>query len=377
MTKKEIKSLAIEMYSDGLKNKSEIARRIAEQSGKPFQSVRLMVSRTIKKLEGSNVDPALFEECERIGIDPENVKGYWYKSKHYSINVANKKEEFNYEDFKDDLIAEISKWSPNYKPQVRYDYEDKHCMVFSPADIHIGKLCSAFETGEEYNSQIAVKRVMEGLNGLLKKSSGFDLDKIIFIAGNDILHIDTPRRTTTSGTPQDTDGMWYDNFIMAKKLLVDIIETLVTVADVEVHFNPSNHDYMSGFMLFDSVAAWFRNHKQVEFFGDMAHRKYTTYGKNLIGMTHMDGAKKEDLPLLMAHEAAEHWPYCPHRYIYGHHVHHKTAKDFMSVCVETLRSPSGTDGWHHKAGYQHAPKAIEAFIHHKEQGQVARLTHIF
>lgn len=37
--------------------------------------------------------------------------------------------------------------------------------------------------------------------------------------------------------------MWYDNFITAKRLLVDIIETLVTIADVEVVYNPSNHTY--------------------------------------------------------------------------------------------------------------------------------------
>jgi hypothetical protein len=376
MTKKEIKARAIQMYTSGIHNKSEIARQICEEGKLPFTSTRLIVSRAINRTANKGLDPALAQECENVGIDPNKVSNYWYKGKHYSINVRNE-DNFSYDDFKDDLISEISKWSPKYPKVERNKYDDPHCMVFSPADIHIGKLCSSFETGDEYNSQIAVKRVMDGLHGLLSKSSGFDLDKIIFIAGNDILHIDTPRRTTTSGTPQDTDGMWYDNFVMAKRLLVDIIETLVTVADVEVHFNPSNHDFMSGFMLFDSVSAWFRNNKQVEFFGDMSHRKYTTYGNNLIGMTHMDGAKREDLPLLMAHEAADHWAFCKHRYIYGHHVHHKTSRDIMSVCVETLRSPSGTDSWHHRNGYQFAPKAVEAFIHHKENGQVARLTHLF
>ena len=375
MKKSEVKSKALELYNSGIENKSEIARMICKESGGDFQRTRMMVSRAINKIQWES--EGLLEECEKVGLDPKDVSSFWYKGKHYSILSTKKKESFNYDEFKDDLIAEISKWSPKYPKIARYSYTDKHCMVFSPADIHIGKLCSAFETGEEYNSQIAVKRVLDGLNGILKKTSGFDIDKIIFIAGNDILHIDTPRRTTTSGTPQDTDGMWYDNFIIAKRLLVDIIETLVMVADVEVHFNPSNHDYMSGFMLFDSVSAWFRNHKQVEFFGDISHRKYTTYGNNLIGMTHMDGAKREDLPLLMAHEASAWWAECKHRYIYGHHVHHKTAKDIMSVCVETLRSPSGTDSWHHRNGYQFAPAAVEAFIHHHEQGQVARLTHIF
>lgn len=372
--KNKLEHKVLSLYNNGITSKSKIARElIKDYPDSTFNSLRFKAQRIISKYQNR----AINDECERIGIDPSRVKNYWHKGKHFSINVGSEDNSFKYEEFKQDFISEISKWSPNYDKIERPKYKEPHCMVFSPADIHIGKLCSSFETGETYNQQIAVKRVKEGLIGILNKSEGFDIDKIIFIAGNDILHIDTPRRTTTSGTPQDTDGMWYDNFIMAKKLLVDIIEMLMSVADVEVHFNPSNHDYMSGFMLFDSVSSWFKNCEQVSFNGNMAHRKYTKYGNNLIGMTHMDGAKAADLPLLMAHEAPDEWASCKHRYIYGHHVHHKTSKDYMSVCVETLRSPSGTDGWHHRQGYQHQPKAIEGFIHHKDHGQVARLTHVF
>lgn len=374
MTKNNLKARVIELYSSGLINQSEIARRLIKEFPEySFNAIRLKAKRILNRV----INKGVYDECERIGIDPSLISHYWYKGKHYSINVKKKSDAFDYNEFKDDLISEISKWSPNYERVKRSTSKDPHCLVFSPADIHIGKLASSFETGEEYNQQIAVQRVREGLTGIIKKSEGFDIEKIIFIAGNDILHIDTTKRTTTAGTPQDTDGMWYDNFINAKRLLVDIIETLVTIADVEVHFNPSNHDYMSGFMLFDSVSSWFKNHNQVSFNGDISHRKYTKYGNNLIGMTHMDGAKPADLPLLMAHEAPKEWSECKHRYIYGHHLHHKTSKDYMSVCVETLRSPSGTDGWHHRKGYQHQPKAVEAFVHHKEHGQVARLTHIF
>jgi hypothetical protein len=49
----------------------------------------------------------------------------------------------------------------------------------------------------------------------------------------------------------------------------------------------------------------------------------------------------------------------------------------MSVCVEALRTPSGTDSWHSRNGYEHAPKAVEAFIHDKNNGQIARITHLF
>jgi hypothetical protein len=368
------KDRASDLYHSGMTNKSEVFKVLVKEFGlEVSDSTRKNVSNYIKTSKNS----AIIDECERVGIDIDTVDRFWHKGKQFSILSVDKSKQFSYDDFKDDLIAEISKWSPEYKKIIREDVNDPHCLVFDPADIHIGKLCSSFETGEEYNQQIAVKRVMEGLSGIINKTNGFNIDKIIFVAGNDILHTDNPRRQTTSGTPQDTDGMWYDNFITAKRLLVDIIETLVTIADVEVVYNPSNHDYMSGFMLLDSIQSWFKNSENITFKNDMSHRKYSIYGENLIGTTHMDGAKVTDLALLMANESGAWWHECKHRYIYGHHVHHKSSKDYMSVCIETLRSPSGTDSWHHRKGYQHSPKAIEAFLHHPVNGQVARITHIF
>tara|TARA_Y100000310_G_C20410649_1_gene681805 strand:- start:45 stop:791 length:747 start_codon:yes stop_codon:yes gene_type:complete len=248
--------------------------------------------------------------------------------------------------------------------------------MFDPADIHIGKISSSFETGEEYNDQIAVQRVMDGMKGIINKAKGFKIDKIIFVAGNDILHVDCPANTTTSGTRQDTTGMWYDSFLMAKGLLVDIIETLMQIAPVEVVFNPSNHDYMSGFFLLDSISSWFRLSKDVTFNCDMKHRKYTKYYDCLVATTHMDGAKQDLLPLLVAQESGM-WDNTKHRYIFGHHIHHKIAKDYVGITLETLRSPSAADSWHHRKGFQHAPVAVEAFIFHKTQGEVCRITHNF
>ena len=109
----------------------------------------------------------------------------------------------------------------------------------------------------------------------------------------------------------------------------------------------------------------------------MSHRKGFKYFNNLIGTTHGDGAKQNDLPLLMATEFPKEWSETKHRYIYLHHFHHKMSKDHIGITLETLRSPSPADSWHHRNGYQHAPQAIEGFIHHKQHGQIARLTHYF
>ena len=290
--------------------------------------------------------------------------------------VRYEKKKQDYFELRDIIVKDMQNYIPEYPIIKREKLTDSHLSVIDPADIHIGKLCKAFETGEDYNTDIAVNRVLSGVNGLINKTVGFNTDKILLIIGNDILHTDTPKRTTTSGTPQDTDGMWYDNFLTAKNLYVKVIETLMQIADVEVHYNPSNHDYTNGFFLADCLNTWFRTSKNINFNTDISHRKYYRYHSNLIGTTHGDGAKDADLPLLMAQESKD-WTDCKHRYIYTHHIHHKKSKDYGSVCVESLRSPSGTDSWHHKNGFQHAPKAVEAFVHSKNDGQIARITNIF
>jgi len=319
--------------------------------------------------------PALAKECEEVGLPIEKVGHYWYKGKSFSVFV--KEKEIDLWEFKDMLIEEMKAYSPKY-PKITYPkIKEPHLLVIDPADIHIGKLCRAFESGDEYNHKIAIERVNSGIRGILQKAQGFPIDKILIIIGNDILHTDGAKSTTTSGTFQDSEIMWYDAFKIAQSLLISNIEMLATVAPVHVQYDPSNHDYVAGFMLAQGIEMWFRNNKNVTFNVSIAHRKYFTYGKNLIGTTHGDGAKETDLPLLMAHESKENWNECTHRYFYTHHIHHKKSKDYMSVCVESLRSPSGTDSWHHRNGYANAPKAVEGYIHHPQHGQVCRITHLF
>ena len=320
---------------------------------------------------------------DEAGVDDKDVKHGWLKTKQASLFFKNpnfKVEELNaIQQIKDECIKEVKKYAPKYEvfPLIKYDIDtDGHLLVIDIADLHIGKLATAFETGEDYNSQIAVKRAKDGLQGILNKAKGFYIDKVLFVAGNDILHTDNTKRTTTGGTPQDTDGMWYDNFLMAKNLYIDLLEKLLSFADVEVVYNPSNHDYTHGFFLMQLIEAHFSN-SSIRFNVDLKHRKAFRYGNNLIGTTHGDGAKIENLPLLLATEFPILWSKTKHRYIYSHHIHNKTSKDFIGVTFETLRSPSGSDSWHQKMGYTGVPRAVEGYVHHKEFGQIARLTHIF
>jgi len=174
---KKYKKLALEKWNNGDKNKTNIAREIKEELGlsEELDYIRKNVSRRINEQESS----ALFDECEQKGLPFDNVNNYWYKGKHFSIHLKGDKAP-TYDEIREDLIKDLKKYSPKFPAIKRTPCKDGHLLVVDPADIHIGKLARAIE-GEEYDTSIAVRRVKEGVQGILDKSSGWNIDKILFI----------------------------------------------------------------------------------------------------------------------------------------------------------------------------------------------------
>lgn len=341
--------------------------------------------------------------CEAQGIDPKDVHSYWDKSsKKYSIYLQPSK--MTYAKVREDIIEDMKSHAPSYKKIKRDKIKHPCCLVIDPADVHIGKYGSAEEVYNHTCTEKSVKRVLEGVEGILAKAKGRKIDRIIYVGGNDKLHTDNPFNTTTSGTRQDHDGMWYESFKAAKDLDVKCIEMCMQVADVHYMHNLSNHDYLTGWMLSDTISSWFHNSSNITFDVAPTHRKYIQYGVSLIGTTHGDGAKEADLPDLMKTEARKAWAESKFGYWYVHHIHHKDRKgrrgkqtvkmekDYGDVTVinstkklqpkdyvnvEYIRTQSGTDSWHHRNGYEYSPQAIEGFIHEFGNGQTDRITHFF
>ena len=336
-------------------------------------------------LENINGNTALDIHLKERGIDKKDVvsvKHWQSMSGELRFSIVTKED---YGLSENQIFKKINnfieEYSPTYTPIKRK--KGNHLLVINPADIHIGKYASELETGEKYDCETAVLRVLEGIEGLIEKAQGFNIDRVMFCIGNDVLHIDNVYNTTTKGTHQDTDGKWWEHYEIALMLYVKCIETLRQIAPVDVIHSMSNHDYQSGFHLAHTLKSWFRKADDVQFDISVANRKYYAYGDNLIGLEHGDGAKMDKLPLLMAQERPEMWSKSKYRYWYLHHLHHKIkhkwldAKDYIGVTVEYMRSPSSADSWHSRKGFCGAYKACEAFVHDKNSGQVARLTHYF
>lgn len=312
-------------------------------------------------------------------------------------------DEQNVTDLIDEACERIADRSP-VVAEPRY-LGGQNLLVISPADIHMGKLCEVFETGDPYDLEIAERRTKEGVKGLLEIGQKWGIEAITINTGNDSLHVDNNRGTTTSGTPQSTTGSIFGMFDAMFETWVWVIETAAEYAPVHVVFDPSNHPWVSDWMLNRALMAWFKNDARVTFdvkMSDIRHRKYQVYGCNLIGYSHGDGAKEKDLPNIMQYECREWWGRTQRGYWIIKHKHHKDAKTVglsgyqqekdhpgltvirtgdmdlsKNVSVEIVRSPSGTDGWHDRNAYVGAIKAVEAFVFNSERGQVARFTYPF
>ena len=345
----------------------------------------LIYKHRAKSVDNINDNSALNQHLTDRGIDQKDVvsvKHWQSASGDYRFSIVTK-EDYGLDE--QQIFENVNKFIEGYSP----DYEKikrkkgNHLLVINPADIHIGKYASALETGEEYDCETAVMRVLEGVQGLIKKAEGFDIDKVLFCIGNDILHTDNVMSSTTKGTFQDSDGKWWEHYEIALMLYVKCVEMLREIAPVDVLHSMSNHDYQSGFHLAHTLKSWFRKADDVKFDVSVSARKYYQYGKNLIGLEHGDGAKMDKLPLLMANEKPKEWSETTHRYWYLHHLHHKIkhkyldTKDYIGVTIEYMRSPSSSDSWHSAKGFCGVPRACEGFLHDKESGQVARLTHYF
>lgn len=380
-----------------------------KQAARELGISAITLRRSLKEaaLRGLMVDPAISEAMGAVntGLTPALV---WAKTKNadgtgYSVLLKPPRGEENLVDQIREAIAGIAADAPHYP--LKPPPEGDHLLIMDLADVHIGKLCVDSETGYTYNRDVAVHRMVEGAKALLNRSQSYDVGRVLLVIGNDILHVDTPAGTTTSGTSQDTDGSIFQMFRDALAAIIKISEALAEHANVDLIFCPSNHDWLMGWALAQTVAAQTANNSRIkttEYNISEVHRKYYRFGSNLIGLTHADGAKEKDLHALMTAEARQHISECPHLYWFLHHFHHKIRKSIgalslarekdhigmtlvrsgmtmpeaVNAQIEYVRSPSPPDGWHHRNGYINR-QAVEAFVHHPYDGQVSRFTEWF
>lgn len=364
-----------------------------------------------RKQVEAEFDAEVMEAAAAGGIEnPRNLAHFWKLVKDengngYSLFVKNPKsgKDIRIEDLVRETVLDVP--TSLVRLPKRETPTGEHLLVIDLADVHFLKLCVQSETGHTYNREVARHRVIEGTRALLRMAQPWGIARILFVMGNDVLHVDGPRTSTTSGTYQDSEGTIFQGFMDAGSAFDTAISEASQLADVDLIHCMSNHDWLMGWALTQAVAGRLRSNPRVratEYNISERHRKYYRFERNLFGLTHGDGAKEEKLYGMMVKEAREHISECQNLYWLLHHVHHKIRKsrgeiEFLRekdhngmtamisgtpnlegqhVNIEYVRSPSAPDGWHDRNAYVNR-QGVECFIYHPTIGQRARFTEWF
>lgn len=260
---------------------------------------------------------------------------------------------------------------------VRMVSKDRCLLEVAVFDAHFGKLCWKEESGEDYDLDISISDYLDAVRGLLVMAQHYNVQRILFPIGNDMLNIDNKGKTTTAGTPQDVDSRFPKIFRTVWETLTYVIdELLLPIAPVDIVVVPGNHDTESSFALGEVLQAYYRQTKTVTVNNNASSRKYYSFGKNLIGFAHGDKAKADALPLLMASERPDLWAASKHREIHIGHWHKHAVNEYNGTVVRTVKALSATDAWHSENGYVGNARGAEAFVFDAEKGLVANLNHV-
>jgi len=299
-------------------------------------------------------------------------------------NPALQKQE---EEWREKFLAQVRKAAPRYRTPKKKKVTDGHLHLIDVADLHINKLALDREGVVAYNADIAVARAHAAVDSLVTRGQGYNIEQFILPIGNDILHTEGKSNGTSKGTPQETDRHWSIAIDMAFEMYVAMIESLLTIAPVKIIHCRDNHAEFASYMLAKQVEARLHRHKWLESDISRLDRAYHMYGLNLLGFDHGHAVAGDKLPQVVAAEQAELWGKTVHRRFIRHHVHHAdfkkhnvqvkqeaVLKDYPGLTVQYMRTPAGTDDYHHNQGFVGVPKAVDSFVIHPTFGQVAHLT---
>ena len=275
-------------------------------------------------------------------------------------------------------LKDMAKYKPKVKTKLHGQDTTAHCLEIGAYDLHLGKIGII---GDDYSMDIAQERLVAAIEHLLKRASGFTIDQILFVVGNDFLNTDgdKPIPRTTKGTPQFNSDHHIEMYKRGRKLICMVINELSNVCPVHVVVMPGNHDEECIMYLGDALDLYYENNNSVTIDNSRPLMKGFKYGNNLIAFDHGHKMKAEKAVQILPQRFRDIWSDV--RYVelhrgHLHGVHHKkigATSELSGITVRNLGSMCATDQWHDDKGYIGNVKRAHGFIWSKYNGLQAEL----
>lgn len=327
------------------------------------------------------------------GDDNQIMEGYSkrfpefivHDNKTYSIEITFKRlkgtEGIDIKKVMFSFIKKIPKFP--YKTTIPlFKTETGIALEMAPFDVHLGKLANLAETGyRNYDLNIAVKDFLYTTNELLNWAKPFAPEKIFYIIGQDLFHMDNMQSRTSGGDHTlDVDGRITKVNDKVFEAVTKSIYDCRAVAPVKIIWSPGNHDFLMSYMLCFALKQHFKDDPFVEVDISKTVRKAELWGTLLVGWTHRITGRYNTWANELAQAFPELWAKSKFREWHHGDQHKKQNAKLVptftsgGVICRQLTALSPVDKWHYENLYTDAIPGGEAFLWSKTKGVFANFT---
>jgi len=278
-------------------------------------------------------------------------------------------------------FKELIKDIPSFEmpPIIKRRIKNGIAAEITTFDAHIGKLAAEIETGyRNYDLNIAIKDYQYVTDGNLDLIAPHKPEKIFYIVGQDMYHVDNMAGHTTNGSHTlDVDGRITKVHKKAFTVSRDNIYKTSKIAPVEVIWIPGNHDFVASFMLCLALDAHFKDNSAITVDLSENPRKARLWGSLLVGWTHRIVGKHTVWSNELAQQFPELWGKSVFREWHHGDQHKKQNVNVIptftsgGVVCRQITALSPVDKWHTDNVFTDAVPGGESFLWSKDKGVFA------
>lgn len=263
---------------------------------------------------------------------------------------------------------------PKLKAPRKKDDREPFAVSWGLWDAHIGMYAWQAEVGSDFDVNIAVNRIANSIDDIIEELRFYNIKKIFMPVGNDFLHFDSVKHTTTMGDHfLDTDTRYARVYEAGLSVLSYMVERALEICDdLEIFYVPGNHDYTSSYCLTSALSQRYRHDRRVRVDLGPSPRKYKVWNGILIGFEHGKGVKAERWNTIFATEAHKEWSSSTYREVQIGHTHQRRETVYQGVIptngilVRVNPTLCNQDSWHYGNGFIGEPvKSVEVWRYDK------------
>jgi len=309
-------------------------------------------------------EPFVVKGTSTLYGEDGSVKAQWVKTREDSAKVQDLVREF--------VAVALEDVKGLSKHVAAPEHSDADLLsVYPIGDPHFGMYAWAEEAGDDFDTAIAEKITKGAIDRLV--ASAPDSETALILPLGDLMHADDTKNVTpTHGFTLDVDTRHQRVMRVTLRAMKYIIyRALQKHRKVVVRIVQGNHDPHAAFAIALALSEHFSNNDRIEVDLSPIRFWYYRFGKVLIGATHGDTAKGENLLGVMASDKPEDWGQTKFRYWYHGHIHTSTVREFHGVIVESFRTLAPKDAYIAGMGHR-AGRDMRLIVHHREHGEIER-----